>query len=100
MRRQCSRCPNEEGAADGRTKHADIPANAPAFHQQDRRYLQELREEWNCCKHAYGEVVSTKRYRKTNQEYARSEGAHGLAGEGIEKDEPEDAAIFAVGGLG
>ena len=37
---------------------------------------------------------------KHNQEYARSEGSHGLAGAGIEKDEPEDAAIFALGGLG
>ena len=45
-----------------------------------------------CCEHAYGEVVGTKRHRETNQEYARSEGSHGLAGEGIEKDEPEDAA--------
>ena len=48
----------------------------------------------------YGEVVSTNRRRKTNQEYACSEGSYGLAGEGIEKDEPEDAAIFALGGLG
>ena len=45
-------------------------------------------------------VVSTKRHRKTNQEHARSESSHGLAGKGIEKDEPEDAAIFAIGGLG
>jgi hypothetical protein len=55
--------------------------------------------ERNCCEHAYGEVVGTKRHRETNQEYARSEGSHGLAGEGIEKDKPENAAIFAPGGL-
>ena len=36
---RCSRCPNEKRATDGRTKHTDIPANAPAFYQQDRRYL-------------------------------------------------------------
>ena len=28
------------------------------------------------------------------------EGSHGLADKGIEKDEPEDSAIFALGGLG
>ena len=37
---------------------------------------------------------------KPTRNTPRSEGSHGLAGEGIEKDEPEDPAIFAIGGLG
>ena len=40
------------------------------------------------------------KYRPKPETGSEPEGSHGLAGKGIEKDEPEDSAIFALGGLG
>jgi hypothetical protein len=47
--------------------------------------------------HADREIVGAERDRETDQEHAGSQRAHGLAGEGVIKNEPQRVPLFGIG---
>jgi hypothetical protein len=56
-----------------------------------------LRAERNGGQHTNGEITCSERDREAYQEHACGQRPHGLAGERVVEDEPEDAPLFRVG---
>src|SRR5262249_37414038 len=66
-------------------------------HKQDRGDLQELHAKRNRGEDADGKITGAKRDCEADQEDARGQRSHGLAGERVVENEPEDALLIGVG---
>ena len=84
---RCNRRSQQQTASDAGGPDADAAAGAPALDQQNRRNLQQLRQEWDRRQHADGEIAGAERDRKTDEEDSGSQRPHRLVGERIIEDE-------------